>query len=79
MARIAFMQPLERAFQININREILIEKAVEKCREYRCVYEISLSKYKNVELDLVIPREKNFINSWLSSNLTNQTISISYI
>lgn len=64
MIRIAMMHPYENIEALDITKNVIVEKASDICIERECNCEMTLTAYKNVELDLVIPKEKKFINSW---------------
>lgn len=61
IARIVMMHPYEAAAAVDFGRNIVVEKASDICIEKRCNCDITLAEYKNVELDLQLPKELKFI------------------
>lgn len=56
IARIVFMHPYEDLSALNLNRNVMVDKATDICIEKNCNCEVSLSEYRNVELDLELPK-----------------------
>ena len=55
MIRIAMMHPYENIEAIDITKNVIVEKATDICIEKECNCEMTLTAYKNVELDLEVP------------------------
>lgn len=54
--RMAAMHPLENEKNVNIDENFIVEKAKNICNYPPCSCEFRLAEYKNVSLDLVIPK-----------------------
>ncbi|WP_304344746.1 hypothetical protein [Chryseobacterium koreense] len=61
IARILMMHPYEAATAVDFGRNIIVEKASNICIEKLCNCDITLAEYKNVELDLQLPKELKFV------------------
>ena len=55
MIRIAMMHPYENIEALDITKNVIVEKATDICIEKECNCEMTLTAYKNVELDLEVP------------------------
>jgi len=54
--RVAIMHPFENEKNININENLIVEKAKYICNYPPCSCDFRLAEYKNVSLDLSIPQ-----------------------
>ncbi|MCG2781927.1 MAG: hypothetical protein L6264_13370 [Weeksellaceae bacterium] len=50
------MHPFEGISVLDANQNIMVEYAKYTCPTTKCECEFSLADYKNVELDLVVPK-----------------------
>lgn len=56
IARLVMMHSYENFAQINLSQNVIVEKASDICVEKRCSCDFSLLEYKNIDLEIELPK-----------------------